>query len=309
MAGWQDFWFGGTQQIGSPSDVKMLNQQQYNDFMNQLSQAMGGFKTGMEGNLSQAQRGYQDVMGTAGNYENFAKQMLGQFNSLAGATDNFNPQAASNAFLSQQPELARLANQNISGALSDVYSTGRAQATAAANQARRQAASDLAAAGLLGTGAGIGSMTEATVNPQLQMETQLAGMRSQALQNQLGQLQGQTGSLLGQGYSNAAQMAQNLAGLGLQGYQGQTRALEAGSQGLTNIGNIYGGQYGQGLGLQGYLNQPQYWAPQYSEQTGLGQRFGSAATGALSGAAVGSIIPGIGTAVGAGIGGLAGFFA
>lgn len=265
--GWE-WLMGGTQQIGSPSDVKMLNQQGYENFMNQLGSTMGNLWSGMQGNLTNAQRGYQDVAGTASNYENFAKQMLGQFNSLAGATDNFNPQAASNAFLSQQPQLAQLANQNISGALSDVYSTGRAQATAAANQARKQAASDLAAAGLLGTGAGIGSMTEATLNPQLQMETQLAGMRSQALQNQLGQLQGQTGSLLGQGYGNAAQLAQGMAGLGLQGMQGQTGALEAAASGQASLANLLGGIYGQGLGVQGNLNQPQYWAPQYQRTPG-----------------------------------------
>jgi len=202
---WDDFWGGKTTQIGSPSDVTVLNQGDVTNWQNQLKQLLGGLSSG-----------------------------LGFGTTADGGTGTFDPTSAMNAYMSQQPGLAQLANQNVTNALSDVYSSGRSQAQAAADTARRQAASDLAAAGLLRSGAGVGSMTKATAQPMMEMETNLANLRSNAFLSQLGQLQGQTSSLLGQGY-------------------------QTGSNLLSQI-----------LGETGQMNQPQYYTPQYQQGTGFG---------------------------------------
>lgn len=230
---WDELWGGKTVPVGQASDVQMINQGDFSNWQNQLKQMLGSFGSG-----------------------------IGLGTSQDGGIGSFDPMSALNAFMSQQGGLAQLANQNVSGALSDVYSTGRAQAQAAADQARRQAADDLAAAGLLQSGAGIGAMTKATAQPMMEMETNLANMRSQALMQQLGQLQGTAGGLLSQGYQTGA------------------------------------GLLGQILGEQGQANQPQYWAPQYRQTTGLGDLLPGLASMAI----------GLGTGnVGTGLSGLGGF--
>lgn len=294
--------------IGSPSDVTMLNQGGYNDYLRRLYGMTDAASAGMTGALSRAQQGYQQVAGTAQNYENFARSMMGGngqgglFGQMSAATGGFDPNAAYRQFMSEQPGMARAANENVSGALSDVYSTGRAQANAAANQARQSAASELAAAGLLNTGAAIGSMTEATANPIMQMETQLAQTRAQALQQQLASLQGYGAQSINQGYDRATQLGQSALGLGLQGLQGQTAALQAGAAGQGGIGSTLAGLYGQGMGLGAGLNEPQYYNPQYERQptaldyiTGIG---GAAAS-------IGSLLGG-GGGIGSALGGLLG---
>lgn len=278
MASWQELLFGSVSPVGSASDVSMINQKGYDDFMKQLNSAMGGFQSSLGQYTGQAGQGYQAVSDMASNYNNFVNKILGQSGSLAGASGNFAPDVSMNQWLSQQPGLAQTANQNVSQALSDVYSTGRAQAQAAGDQARRQAAGDLAAAGLLNTGAGVGAMTQATAQPIMEMETNLANMRSQALQNQLAQLQGQSAGLLGQGYGNAANLYGQLNQLGLSGIGGQTGALEAGAAGQGNLASLYGNLTGTGLGIGASMNQPEYWQPSYYKTGGLTDLMTSAGT-------------------------------
>lgn len=221
--------FGGkTSQIGSPADVSMLNQDSFNKWMNQL----GGYNTGMYSGLTDATT----------NYNNLIAKMLSGQGQYATLTD---PNAMANQFLGQQGNLAQLANQNVSGALSDVYSTGRAQAQASASDARKQAADQLASAGLLRSGGAVKSMTEATAQPIMQMETQLAQARANALQNQLAQLQSGYGTALQAGAGNALNMAQ------------------LGSQGYGNLANLYGNLFGTTTGQMSSLNEPQYYVPQY----------------------------------------------
>jgi len=215
-------------QIGSASDVSMLNRDSFDQWMNQL----GNYNSGMYGGLTDATT----------NYNNLIAKMLSGQGQYATLTD---PNAMANQFLGQQGNLAQLANQNVSGALSDVYSTGRSQAQAAGADARKQAANQLASAGLLRSGGAIGAMTEATAAPIMNMETQLAQLRSQALQNQLAQLQGGYGTALQAGAGNALNMAQ------------------LGSQGYGNLANLYGSLFGTTTGQMSALNEPQYYVPQY----------------------------------------------
>lgn len=225
---------GGYKQVGSPSDVTLLNADNYNSWMNQL----GKYGSSAYGSMSDA----------ATNYNNLIAKMLSGQGQYATLSD---PNAMANQFLGQQGNLAQLANQNVGTALSDVYSTGRAQAQAAGADARKQAADQLAAAGLLRSGGAVQSMTDATANPILQMETNLAQLRSQAYQNQLASLQSGYGSSLQAGAGNALNLAQ----------------LE--SAGYGNLANLYGNLFGQTTQQQTNLNEPVYYQPQYEKQAGL----------------------------------------
>jgi hypothetical protein len=163
----------------------------------------------------------------------------------------------------------------------------------------------------------------------MEMETQLAGLRSQALQNQLGQLQNQTGSLLGQGYQNATNVGMQALQNQLSANQLQGSLLGQAGQGMSSLANLYGqtglgmGQLGQGYGNlnmsalggmgnayqglaglgemygnltgQGYqlgasMNQPYYYTPQYAKTGGLTDFLTSVGTAA---AGVGSLMTGI----------------
>ncbi len=255
---------GSTSQIGSVDDVKMVNQQGFNDFMGQLGQAMNGFGANMGQSTTAAQNAFGRVNDTATNYNNFLTSMLGTggaYQNLQNATQNGDPNAAMNSFMSMQPGF----NQMAQGALSDVYSTGREQAYAAGDAARRSAANELSAAGLLSSGGAVGAMTEATANPILGMESQLANTRA----NYLGALQNNAMGNLTSSYGNANQLAAQYAGLGLQGTQGLTNAYATAGQGQSALANLYGGLYGQGLGYGASLNAPEYWQPQYEKNPGF----------------------------------------
>ncbi len=269
LSGIQDFLsnllYGGYQKIGSASDVTMLNQDQYDSWLSQLNSALGSGTGTFNDLATKASSGYDSVADMSSNYSNYISSLLGDnglYSSLAKSTNNFDPNAASNAYLSQQSQLASLANQNVGTALSDVYSTGRAQATAAANTARKQAAEQLASAGLLNSGAAVNSMTQATADQIMNMETNLAQARSQAYQNQLSNLQQGSANLLNSGYGNAANLAATAQQLGLSGLNGQTSALSTAAQGQSSLANLYGN-------LESNISEPTYWQPQYSQNGGL----------------------------------------
>jgi hypothetical protein len=225
-----DFLMGGQGQIGSVDDVKLANKGVYGDFM----KGLGSLDT------------FGKINDTYTNYDNFLKQMLGgggAFETMMNATQGGNPNAAVNSWLSYQPQLAGLADQSLSG----LYDSGRSQAQAAGADARRAAAGDLAAAGLLNSGGAVGAMTEATAAPILNMETQLANTRA----GYLGNLQSGVLGSLQSGYNMGNQMLQNFAGMGLQALGGQSQlglaALNTGAQ----------------------MAAPEYWQPQYQQKSGL----------------------------------------
>lgn len=376
--GWfSDFLFGSYKPVGSASDVTMINQGGYDDYLKRLYGAMEGWGSQMGnyagaagagfGNLaslygnaangynnlasnwnaggmnmigaansaaSNAGNQFQRMSDVSGNVENFARSQNNLYGQMSNLTGGFDPNAATNQFLSTNKQLAQLANSNVSNALSDLYSSGRSQAQAAANQARRSAANELASSGLLNSGGAVQAMTKATAQPMMEMETQLAGLRSQALQNQLGQLQNQTGSLLGQGYQNATNVGMQALQNQLSANQLQGSLLGQAGQGMSSLANLYGqtglgmGQLGQGYGNlnmsalggmgnayqglaglgelygnltgQGYqlgasMNQPYYYTPQYAKTGGLTDLLGSIGTAA---AGVGSLLTGIPTGFG-----------
>jgi len=232
-------------------------------YQNILNQAYGSQKAlngsadryldmmGSQGNQSAGQ--LANMSGMAGNLNNYAKQMQTQGSSMWNIASD--PNAAVNQYMSMNPQLAQIANQNISGALSDVYSTGRAQAEAAGAEARRQAATQLANAGLLNSGAAVNAMTQATANPVLTMESNLANTRAQAYQNQLAGLQGQAGSLIGSGYQNALQGALQSSQLGLQANELAGNLYGNAASGYQNLASLYGqaGLNQQNM-AQGYAN-------------------------------------------------------
>jgi hypothetical protein len=178
------------------------------------------------------------ALGNTGNINNFVNQMTGSrglYNTALQATKNLSPEAAANSFLSQQQGIAQLANQQADQALSGVYQSTRQQATAAADEARRQAAGQLANAGLLNTGAAVKSMTEATANPILNAETQLANTRANYLVAQQQAMGNAVGSLTGAGYSNANNALLNSAQLGLSGMGQQASQLGAAGAGMAQL--------------------------------------------------------------------------
>jgi hypothetical protein len=178
------------------------------------------------------------ALGNTGNINNFVNQMTGSrglYNTALQATKNLSPEAAANSFLSQQQGIAQLANRQADQALSGVYQSTRQQATAAADEARRQAAGQLANAGLLNTGAAVKSMTEATANPILNAETQLANTRANYLAAQQQAMGNAVGSLTGVGYSNANNALLNSAQLGLSGMGQQASQLGAAGAGMAQL--------------------------------------------------------------------------
>ncbi|DBA35007.1 TPA_asm: hypothetical protein vir526_00042 [Caudoviricetes sp. vir526] len=178
------------------------------------------------------------ALGNVGNVNNFVNQMTGSrglYNTALQATKNLSPEAAANSYLSQQRGIAQLANQQADQALSGVYQSTRQLATAAADEARRQAAGQLANAGLLNTGAAVKSMTEATANPILNAETQLANTRANYLAAQQQAMGNAVGSLTGAGYSNANNALLNAAQLGLSGMGQQASQLGAAGAGMAQL--------------------------------------------------------------------------
>jgi len=219
--------------IGSPDDVTMLNKDQNQSYLNSLGSAMSNFSGQLGSNTSSAQQMYGKVADSATNYENFMKQMMGG----GGMYENLRNDMSSGG-------LSSAANS----ALSDQYSSGREYASAAGTEARRQAANELSAAGLLSSGGGVGAMTEATAQPIMQMENQLANTRANYMQNR---------------YATDVSGAGQAAQLGLGATQGQTQALGTAAQGYGGLANSYGSLYGQGLGYGAQLAEPTYYQPSY----------------------------------------------
>lgn len=276
------FGMGLDQNVGSAQSALqgvMGTSKGYQDILNQaygqqanLNGQASGFLGQMYGSGNQAGQNLTNMSGMAGNLNNYAKQLQSQGSGVGALLAN--PSAATNQYLSMNPALAQLANQNISGALSDVYSSGRAQAQAASDEARRQAASQLANAGLLNSGAAVNAMTRATAQPQLEMETNLANMRAQAYQNQLSGLQGQASGLLGTGYSNALQGGLQSQQMGLQANELAGGLYGNAASGYQNLASLYG---------QAGINS-QNLAQQYA---GLGLNAQQGLTGALAAGAQG----------------------
>lgn len=226
--------------VGSANDVKTLNANEQGTRQDALS----------------------GVLNTAGSYDNLLKQLMGgmsgQQTAVNNAAQSYDPTAATNAFISMNPQLQGIASQAAQTALSPYGESASQLANTATRDALRATSDQLGSSGLLNTGAANSSLMQAALAPQQQLQTNLAGMSANYQGNMLNSLLGQTGSQLASGYSqqgaqnlNAAQTnAQNyLSGMGLAGQ--------------------YTGQQGDLYSQLANLTQQQYWQPQYQKNPGL----------------------------------------
>jgi len=293
---------GGYSKVGSASDVEILNPQE---------QAIRD--SALQGGLSAAS-GYNDILsqlgaliagnGTQTNWNNVSAS---QVNSPQAVTaqqvmSSYNPEAATNAFLAQNPQLQDIAHQQASQSLDPTRRSAEQLAELQAQNAMRSTSDQLAKAGLLNSGATNQALLEASLLPRQQMQTQLSQLQAQQEGQNYNNLLGLVGSQLAQGYSQAGQQqfqssAANAANalqaalanaqnqlqadttnaqlgtqVGLANAQGQ---LTADQQSIANLLNALGLQ-GNTLGQQASIfnalaqaAQQQYWQPQYAKNRDL----------------------------------------
>lgn len=221
---------------GKSSDVETLN-----------AAEQGTRKSALEG-----------VMNTANNYDNLIKSLTtggkGYETNITAAADSFDPTAATNYLMSISPQMAEFANRAAAGSLSEYGSSAEELAKLSTRNALRTTAGQLAAGGLLNSGAANASLMEAALKPQQEMQTLLAGKQSDASMGLLNNLLGIGGSALTAGYSQEG--AQNLdAAKTLASNWLTSKGLESGA--LASQGGLYG--------TLADLTQQQYWQPEYSE--------------------------------------------
>lgn len=313
--------------IGSANDVQMVNRDAYQGVQDQLQAFM---QNPMSGNpySGRAESALNQMQGLSGNYNNFIAQLFGSGGNgglaaqLSQATKGYDPQAGYNLFMQNQPGLSGMTENMANRALSQQGDTARSLAQRTAQQSLGSVAGQLAEAGLLGSGAGVGAMTEAALTPTLAAENQLAQARAGYLGNLDTQL---TSQLMGQSQSAYDAQRNQL----IQGILGQAGFAESGanmlgsrigalgnvSSGYGNLANLFSSSQANALGNLAQLNAPEYWQPQYqTDKSDLdwGKALAGAGTGALTGAAMGAPVGGIGalpaSLIGGGLGFLGGLF-
>jgi len=322
--------------VGKMSDVKTLNQNEQGmrqDSLSGLQNLQDNYKNILASMTGDQMKGLLgNISGAAGNYGQIgqgitdAAAKFGQIDmsGLNAARDAYDPTAANRMLMSQMPGYVTAAQGAANSALSGTNQSAQQLAQLATNDAMRNSSAQLAAAGLLGSGAGNQSMLEAALTPQQQLQTNLAQMQSQYSGNVLNQLLGSGTSMFGQGYET---QNANTMGVAQQGVNNQLGAAQAGMQGAMsqldvansdvqaqqNVYNSYmqnlmsqlQGTQAQGadLGNLAQLTQQQYYTPQYAKKTSW-LDYASAGAGILGG--VGGLMTGLGGAgaIGSGIGSL-----
>ena len=265
-------------QIGSPSDVTMLNKGQYSGALSKLNDQMANYSSGMGGFQSQASQALGEIGGLSNNYNNMIRQLMGGYGTqgLTGQLQNlgesYDPNAGLNLFLSQQPQLQGVAESMARNSLSEYGQSAQELANATSQASLGATADQLAQAGLLGAGAGTSAMTRAALEPTLAAQTQLAQTRAGFLQNVGGQLASQ-GLSQAQSAYDQQQNARLQSILGqMQGVQSaagvlgnQISGLGAQAQGYSSLGSNLGSLLGQAESAYSSLSQPEYWQPQYAK--------------------------------------------
>ncbi len=268
--------------IGSASDVQMVNPDQYAKMNSLLQGQVGQYGSQMQGSLGQASSMLGQIGSLSGNYDNLIKQMTGGYGQqglvgkLGQIGESYDPNAGMNLFLSQQPQLQGVAESMARNSLSEYGQNAQELARETSRASLSDTASQLAASGLLGAGAGTTAMTRAALAPQLEAATQLAQMRSGFLGQVGGQLASQGLAGAQSAYDAQQQMAmQGVLGQmqGLQGAGGllgnQISGLGGVAQGYAGLGSTYGNLLGNATGSLAQLNQPEYWQPQYAKNPGF----------------------------------------
>jgi len=311
-------------QVGTMSDVGTLNsdeqgmrkeslaglQSLQDNYKNILASMTGDQMKGLLGNIGTAAGGY----GAIGQGITDAAAKFGQIDmsGLNAARDTYDPTAANKMLMSSMPGYIGMSQQAANSALSGTNQSAQQLAQLATNDAMRASSSQLAAAGLLGSGAGNQSMLEAALTPQQQLQTNLASMQSQYSGNVLGGLLNSGTQMFGQGYET--QNANNM-GVAQQGVNNQIGAAQAGMQGamsqldvansdvqaqqgvynsyMNNLMSQLQGTQAQGSDLSNLANltQQQYYTPQYAKKTSW-LDYAGAAAGIAGG--VGSMMTGLG---------------
>lgn len=245
---------GQTKQVGSASDTKILNKDEQGTRKNALSA----------------------LSSTAGNYDNFIKQLMSGYGA-GGTTLAQDPTAAASQLLSLSPEMQSTAASVASQGLNQYGQSAQELANITSRDAMRSTANDLAAGGLLNSGAANAALLEASYAPQAQLQTNLAGLYNTSYNNAYNNLLGQEANVFGQQMSNNL----GLTSLGLQGLDQQASAY----------------------GSLADLTSQQYYTPQYSAGSGLTDILMPGLAGAGTGFVVGGPWgAGIGGALGLGAG-------
>lgn len=263
--------------IGSPNDVKHINEAQTNSALDMLSSGIGRYGQGLDQYQGQAAQSLARIGDLSANYSNLVKMLMGNgggeqglYGKIGQIAEGYDPEAGFRLFLSQQPALQGVAENMARTSLSETGQNAQELARETSRASLSDTASQLASAGLLGAGAGTAAMTRSALEPQLQAATQLAGLRSQFLQNVGGQLTSQ-GLAQSQGAYDASReslmrgvlgqmqgigQAGSLIGQEAQGYgQMASGYSQLGSQMASLLGNAQSSYAG--------LSAPEYWQPQY----------------------------------------------
>jgi hypothetical protein len=293
---------GDYSKIGSPNDVSVLNPQEQ-----QLRQSA------LQGGFSSAS-GYNNILSQLGSLTNgggmnvrwnpaSAYQVNApQAVSAQNIQSAYNPLAANNAFLAQNPQLQELAHQQASQSLDPTRQSAEQLAALQSQNAIRSTSDQLAKAGLLNSGAANQSLLEASLTPQQQMQTQLSQLQATQEGQNYNNILGIAGNQLLQGYGQAGQQefqantanagnalqaalsnAQNQLQAGSTNAQLGTQTSLANSQGQLSADQQTIANLLNSLGLQGQLTgqqasiydalanatQQQYWQPQYQKNPGL----------------------------------------
>lgn len=298
---------GGYKPIGSPSDVQMINPEQYGNALNQTLGSIGQYGTQFAGAQGQASSLLGQMSGLSNNYNNLIAQLTGGYGQqglaakLGQVAEQYDPNAGLNLFLSQQPQLQGVAEGMAKNALSEYGQSAQELARETSRQSLSDTASQLAQAGVLGSGAGTAAMTRAALAPQLEATTNLAQARSNYLANIGGQLASQGLGQAQSAYDTQQQMAMQgilgqMQGVGQAGslLGQQISGLGAGAQGYAQLGSSLASLLGNAQSTYAGLSQPEYWQPQYEKTPGFFDYASMAAPiiggliGGPAGAAIGS---------------------
>jgi len=309
--------------IGSASDVTMVNSDQYNSALEMFKNGATQYGNQFNQYTGQAADMFGQISSLSGNYDNFIKQLMGQngqgglIGELGDVSKAYDPEAGFRLFLSQNPQLQNVIQDMARTSLSESGASARQLAEVQSQASLNDTASQLAASGLLGAGAGTSAMTQAAMAPRLAQEAALASTRANYLSTVGGGLTSQLMSGSQSAYDAQQQMLMQgilgrMQGVGQAGDMlgNRLNALGGVAAGYGGLAGNYGSLLGQSMAGIGGLSQPEYWQPQYAALEDPASQWGGAATGALSGATAGSaILPGWGTAIGALLGGIGGYFA
>jgi len=274
---------GGYSPIGSANDVQMVNPEQYGSAMSMLSGSMPGYSSGFQNAQGQSSSMLGQMGALSGNYNNLIAQLMGTGGGQGGlvgklgqVAEQYDPNAGMNLFLSQQPALQGVAERMATNSLSQYGQSAEELARETSRASLSDTASQLAASGLLGAGAGTSAMTQAALRPQLEAQTAL----SQARAGMLSQIGGQLAS---QGLSQAQGAYDTSQNALMQGVLGQMQGvgqagsllgqqisgLGQGAQGYAQLGSSLASLLGNAQSSYAQMSQPEYWQPQYEKQAGL----------------------------------------